>query len=151
LRYTNFSLRAETKAPSAEHSCSRATGKRGAGTQANDYWSEAQFSARGLLPAASPLLPNPHGPRDVASVLDRALAERPDGAALIGRFGRLSYAELDEATNAAAAAFDALGISEGDRIARLSGQQPFVASPSIPTSLSIRTDRRSSAAASSAR
>jgi len=89
--------------------------------QVSGYWSEARLSACGLLPAASPLLPNPHGPRDVASVLDRALAERPDGTALIGRFGRLSYAELDEATNAAAAAFNALGISEGDRIAGCMG------------------------------
>ena len=85
--------------------------------QASGYWSEARIREFGLLPVPHPLLPNPRGPRDVASVLNVALERAPDAPALIGRFGRLSYAELDQAANAAAVAFSALGIGEGDRIA----------------------------------
>jgi len=85
--------------------------------RASGYWSKARLDNFGLFPSPVPLLPNPHGPRDVASVLDEALARNPDAPALIGRFGRLSYAELDAASNALATAFRALGITEGDRIA----------------------------------
>jgi len=85
--------------------------------QPKRFWSDARIHGFGLLPAAAPLIDNPAGPRDVAGVLDRRLAESPDSLALVGRFGRMSYAALDEAANAAAAAFAALGISEGDRIA----------------------------------
>jgi len=81
------------------------------------FWSEARIREFGLLPAVAPLIANPHGPRDVATVLDHVLAATPDAPALIGRFGKLSYAELDGAANALAAAFQKLGIGEGDRIA----------------------------------
>ena len=36
----------------------------------------------------------------VAHVLERALRERPDAEALVGRFARYSYRDLDEAARA---------------------------------------------------
>ena len=53
----------------------------------------------------------------IAHVLDRALAERPDAEAVVGRSGRLTYRELDTAADRAAAAFAALGLTAGDHVA----------------------------------
>jgi acyl-CoA synthetase (AMP-forming)/AMP-acid ligase II len=66
-------------------------------------------------PARRPEIPG--GPQSVAQVLDRVLAEDPDRAALVGRHGRLSYAELDRAANRAAHALAGLGVAPGDRVA----------------------------------
>jgi acyl-CoA synthetase (AMP-forming)/AMP-acid ligase II len=81
------------------------------------YWTESRIEALGLIPSSHAGRANPHGPAEVASLLDDQVAHTPDSVALIGRFGRMSYAELDRGANAAAAAFAALGIGEGDRIA----------------------------------
>jgi len=56
-------------------------------------------------------------PRTVAEVLDRPLASRPDALALVGRSGRLTYRELDEAATRAAGALSSLGLRPGDRLA----------------------------------
>jgi long-chain acyl-CoA synthetase len=53
---------------------------------------------------------------EIARVLDRALAQRPDAPALVARSGRLSYRELDAAADQAAGAFSALGLHCGDRV-----------------------------------
>jgi Acyl-CoA synthetases (AMP-forming)/AMP-acid ligases II len=93
-------------------------GKRRSGhMQASGFWTRERLDGCGLIPSSMPLLPNPHGPRDVAGVLDAALAKTPDAPALIDRFGQLSYADLDAAANALAAAFVERGIGEGERIA----------------------------------
>lgn len=57
------------------------------------------------------------GPQTVAEVLDRWVARAPERLALVGRSGRLSYAELDRAANRAANALAALGVARGDRVA----------------------------------
>jgi long-chain acyl-CoA synthetase len=59
----------------------------------------------------------PSVPRTVARVLDRALAERPDAPAVVGRSGTLTYRELDAAADRAAGAFASWGVRVGDRIA----------------------------------
>ncbi len=57
------------------------------------------------------------GPQTIATLLDAVLAEDPNRPALIGRRGRLSYAELDAAVAGAAAVFASLDLSCGDRVA----------------------------------
>jgi hypothetical protein len=42
----------------------------------------------------------PGGWRDVAFSLDSSVAEKPDAEALVGRFARYSFSELDQAINA---------------------------------------------------
>jgi acyl-CoA synthetase (AMP-forming)/AMP-acid ligase II len=59
----------------------------------------------------------PTGPRDVASLLDGPVRDMPEAPALIGRYERLTYAQLDERVNAGAAFLRSLGVSEGDRVA----------------------------------
>jgi long-chain acyl-CoA synthetase len=56
-------------------------------------------------------------PRDVAHVLQAALDEGPDRIALVGRDRRYTYAELDAAADAAAAALGGFGVGPGDRVA----------------------------------
>jgi long-chain acyl-CoA synthetase len=53
----------------------------------------------------------------IARILDPALASRPAVAAVIARSGTLSYAQLDAAAAAAAAALWALGVRPGHRVA----------------------------------
>jgi acyl-CoA synthetase (AMP-forming)/AMP-acid ligase II len=53
----------------------------------------------------------------IARVLDRALVERPDAEAVVGRSGRLTYRELDAAADRAAGALAALGLRTGDHLA----------------------------------
>lgn len=68
----------------------------------------------------------PGGFRDVASAPDRNLRERPDAEALVGRFRRYSYRELNDAINAAAAALAALGVAAGDRVAAGAANHPDI-------------------------
>lgn len=56
-------------------------------------------------------------PEGIARVLDRALKQRPDALALVGRSARLSYRELDHQAAKAAGALKALGVQPGDRVA----------------------------------
>jgi long-chain acyl-CoA synthetase len=53
----------------------------------------------------------------VSEVLDLVLDVEPDRVALVARHQQMSYAELDRAANAAAAALRELGVSAGDRVA----------------------------------
>jgi acyl-CoA synthetase (AMP-forming)/AMP-acid ligase II len=57
------------------------------------------------------------GPRSVASVLDRALAEDPGREALVTRTRRLTYEQLDALADRAAHALRGLGVEPGDRVA----------------------------------
>jgi long-chain acyl-CoA synthetase len=68
----------------------------------------------------------PGGWRDVASCLDRSVASRPDQEALIGRFSRYTYRELDAAINAAAATLQELGVKQGDRVAASAPNHPDI-------------------------
>ena len=68
-----------------------------------------------LRPMHRPSIPG--GPRTVADVLDRPLAERPDAEFLVGRSKRVTYAEFDRLADRAAAAFASLGVCAGDRVA----------------------------------
>ena len=47
-----------------------------------------------MLADDRPMIPG-GGPQSVAELLDPVVAEQPDRLALVGRHGRLSYAELD--------------------------------------------------------
>jgi acyl-CoA synthetase (AMP-forming)/AMP-acid ligase II len=61
---------------------------------------------------------DPHVVRgSIAHVLDGALATTPDAEALVGRSGRLTYRELDQAAARAACALLGLGVGPGVRIA----------------------------------
>ncbi|HWC34035.1 MAG TPA: class I adenylate-forming enzyme family protein [Mycobacteriales bacterium] len=53
----------------------------------------------------------------IPGVLDPALQQRPDATAVVGRSGRLTYAELDAQADAAAAALWELGLRPGGRLA----------------------------------
>jgi long-chain acyl-CoA synthetase len=59
--------------------------------------------------------------QDVASALDRSVAENPTAEALVSRYRRYSYGELDKAINAGAAVLAALGVGTGDRVAACAG------------------------------
>lgn len=59
----------------------------------------------------------PGGPKDCGAVLDRACSETPDAEALVGRSGRLTYAELDAAVGRAVGALGTLDVQPGDRVA----------------------------------
>ncbi|MBV9840975.1 MAG: acyl--CoA ligase [Sphingomonadaceae bacterium] len=76
----------------------------------------ADYHALGLAAPAHRAHP-PVGPRDIASLLDRQLAERPDAEALVDARRRLRYVEVDRAATAAAHLFLSLGVGRGDRIA----------------------------------
>src|SRR5687768_12063201 len=68
----------------------------------------------------------PGGWRDVASSLDRSIAAKPDTEAIVGRHARYSYAELDAAIDAGAAALRSLGVGPGDRVAACAGNHPDI-------------------------
>ena len=68
----------------------------------------------------------PGGWRDVATSLDRSLAEKPGAEALVGRFSRYTYRELDAAIDAGAAALRALGVGPGDRVAASAANHPDI-------------------------
>ena len=57
------------------------------------------------------------GARTVAEVMDRWVARAPERLALVGRSGRFTYEELDRASNRAAHALAALGVTRGERVA----------------------------------
>ena len=64
----------------------------------------------GLTVSASrPPLPG-DGPQTIAAMLDPMVRARPDAPALVGRHGRYSYRELDDAVAKAAAALHAMGL-----------------------------------------
>jgi acyl-CoA synthetase (AMP-forming)/AMP-acid ligase II len=61
--------------------------------------------------------PIPGGLRNTADLWGRAIRERPDAEALVGRDHRYTYRELEVAVNAAASALHSLGVGPGDRVA----------------------------------
>jgi long-chain acyl-CoA synthetase len=75
------------------------------------------LAAHGLIPPPRrPVYPSGRT-QCIAQVFDWVLEEDPTRLALIGRSGRLSYAELEAATNRVSAALAKLGIGVGDRVA----------------------------------
>jgi acyl-CoA synthetase (AMP-forming)/AMP-acid ligase II len=75
------------------------------------------YAAHGLIaPRERPTIPG-GGPQTVVDVLCRGLADDPHRLALVGRHGRLSYADLDAASRRAAGALRGLGVAPGDRVA----------------------------------
>jgi len=74
------------------------------------------YSAYGLQPpAARPSIPGGH--QSIVEVLDRVLETDPGREALVGRYARYSYLELDSEVNRAAHALESLGVSVGSRVA----------------------------------
>src|ERR1019366_4868428 len=68
------------------------------------------YAAHGLYaPRRRPSIPGP--------VLDPVLRSDPDRLALVGRSGRLTYAQLDRVVDATAAALAELGVGRFDRVA----------------------------------
>src|ERR1019366_2406970 len=75
------------------------------------------YAAHGLYaPRRRPSIPGPV-PQTVATVLDPVLRSDPDRLALVGRSGRLTYAQLDRVVDATAAALAELGVGRFDRVA----------------------------------
>lgn len=73
------------------------------------------YEAHGLAPlSAAPEIPG--GPQTVAAVLDHGLSRNPDVIALVGRHGRLSYAELDREVDRTACALAGMGVGAWDRV-----------------------------------
>jgi acyl-CoA synthetase (AMP-forming)/AMP-acid ligase II len=70
--------------------------------------------------------PIPGGWRDVATALDRSVATRPQAEAIVGRHARYSYAALDAAIDAGAAALRTHGVGPGDRVAACAGNHPDI-------------------------
>jgi long-chain acyl-CoA synthetase len=70
----------------------------------------------GLVMAAQ-RSPIPGGPQTAAAALDDALARNPDQEAIVSRYIRLTYAELEDRVNAAGAVLTRLGLGPGDRVA----------------------------------
>jgi long-chain acyl-CoA synthetase len=79
-------------------------------------WTPQRLREHGLV-APLARVPRPEGPRDIASILDVPLLERPDALALVGRHERLTFRDLDAAVNAAVAFLAAAAVQEGDRVA----------------------------------
>ena len=75
------------------------------------------YAAHGLqAPGRRPSIPGPV-PQTVAAVLDPVLRSDPERLALVGRSGRLTYAQLDRVVDATAAALAELGVGRFDRVA----------------------------------
>ncbi|MCK9540788.1 MAG: acyl--CoA ligase [Novosphingobium sp.] len=83
---------------------------------------DEEFAAYGLQPPMTRIDP-PAGPRDVASLVERAAAQCPGEEALVDATRRMTFAELASAVEAAAVLFDAAGIRGGDRVAASLGNE----------------------------
>ena len=68
-----------------------------------------------VVPTRTPR--DPGGSRTVSELIDSVAADWPEGEILVGRSGRYTASELDEASNRAANALWALGIRPTDRVA----------------------------------
>ncbi len=75
------------------------------------------YAAHGLVPSTTRLPLPGDGPQTIGDVLARQLARDPDRLALVGRGGRLTYAQLDAEADRTAADFLEAGIERYDRIA----------------------------------
>jgi long-chain acyl-CoA synthetase len=83
---------------------------------------DEDFRALGLQPPPSRISP-PDGPRDVASLVDRAASLHPDAEALDDTIHQFTFMELAQAVAAAAGLFERQGIRSGDRIAASLGNE----------------------------
>lgn len=83
---------------------------------------DEEFAALGLQAPRVRIDP-PAGPRDVASLIERASAQCPGDEALVDATRRWTFAELARAVESAAALFDAAGVRMGDRIAASLGNE----------------------------
>ena len=77
---------------------------------------DEEFAGLGLQPPPTRIDP-PVGPRDVASVLERAVASAPDAEALADQQKRYSFSQLAQAVEAVAGLLADSGIGPGDRVA----------------------------------
>lgn len=84
------------------------------------FWSDDRIRAQGLRPAPARVR-MPEGPQDVASILQQPLRQRPDSLALVCRFSRLTFRQLDAEVGAGAAFLRSLGVGMGDRVAACAG------------------------------
>ena len=73
------------------------------------------YGAHGLIRTARPAIPG--GPQTIVELIDQSVARHPDQEAVVGRYARYTYAQLDEVTNRAAHALIELGVCPGDRVA----------------------------------
>jgi long-chain acyl-CoA synthetase len=94
--------------------------------QADPRGDDSKYSDWGLLAPARRIPIPDGGPKDVASILDGALARTPGAEAVVGRYARYTYAQLDEHINAAAASLTTLGLRPGDHIACSSTSHPDI-------------------------
>lgn len=69
-----------------------------------------------FVPRQRPEIPG-DAPQTVAAILDSALSDHPDRLALIGRYSRYTFAELDLSATREAGALHRLGVRVGDRVA----------------------------------
>lgn len=81
-----------------------------------DEYADDDFARDGLLPPRR-RLGVPFGAQDLASIIDESVAARPDAEALVGAYARYTFAQLEAAVRAAAAALESLGVRAGDRVA----------------------------------
>lgn len=81
-----------------------------------------EYAALGLQPPPSRIDP-PCGPRDVASLIERAAAKCPDDEALDDGKASYTFRQLADRVAAAAALLDSAGIRTGDRIAASLGNE----------------------------
>lgn len=79
-------------------------------------WTDERLREYGLQPPRARVR-RPAGPASIAAILDRWVRETPDALASVGRFERLTYAELDRAVNAACAFLASHQVGRGDRVA----------------------------------
>ena len=79
-------------------------------------WTSEALFAHGLLPAPK-RVPIPGAPEHLGVLLDAALAKVPEQEAIIGRYDRLTFRELEARANAGAAFLRELGVGEGVRVA----------------------------------
>lgn len=90
------------------------------------FWTSERLSEYGLQPPPCRVA-MPEGPRDVASILDRPLRERPTALALVSRHDRLTFEETAALVRAAAQFLRELGVGEGDRVAACAGNHADIA------------------------
>ena len=68
------------------------------------------------IDTSRPKIPG-NGPQSIATLLSPARRDHPERIALVGRGGRLTYAELDAAVRRGASTLSRLGLRPGDRLA----------------------------------
>ncbi|MBB4615425.1 class I adenylate-forming enzyme family protein [Novosphingobium taihuense] len=77
---------------------------------------DEDFATYGLQPPPARIDP-PNSPRDVAEILDRAIASAPDAEALVEASQRMTFAQVGSAVESVTTLFEQAGLKPGDRIA----------------------------------